>query len=144
MDFVIDFVKVLSLASVVLAALWLIVPKGYSARLFKYAMGLFMVAIIVATLNISALDFKLSMPSLDTEASVNVAARLTNSTAVYVIERLLNECGIKFKEVNIITDNSAGSDINITKAYIELVNDGDFERAAEIIKNQTGIIAVAP
>ena len=33
-----NFVKVLSVTSVVLAALWLVVPKGKSANIFKYAM----------------------------------------------------------------------------------------------------------
>lgn len=136
-----DFAKILSVISVVLAALWLILPRGKSANGFKYAMGLFVISVIIST--IGALDFSLpkNLQTPKTTTATNTAQKLSNDTAVYIIESLLKKCNIKFGEILIITDNSNSSDINITKAYVSL-DPKDFEMAAEIIKNQTGIILV--
>ena len=142
MDAFINFVRALSVISVVLAALWLLVPSGNSAQMFRYAMGVFIISVIVSTLGVSFSNPP-EIPSFaDYKEETSVAESITNSTARYVIEQLLDSCNIKFKEVEIITDNSVGSDINITKARVELQNPEDFNRAAEIVKNQTGIILV--
>ncbi|MBE6761890.1 MAG: hypothetical protein E7551_06345 [Ruminococcaceae bacterium] len=134
-----DFAKILSVTSVVLAALWLVLPRGKSANGFKYAMGLFVISVIISILG--GLDFSLpeKLQTSNSTTVTNTAQSISNDTAVYVIENLLKKCNIKFGEIQIITDNSENSDINITKAYVEL-EPKDFERAAEIIKNQTGII----
>ena len=134
-----NFAKILSVTSVVLAALWLILPKGKSANVFKYAMGLFVISVIISTFGV--LDFSLSknLQTTKTTTVTNTAQKLSNDTAVYVIESLLKKCNINFGEIQIITDNSNNSDINITKAYVSL-EPKDFEMASEIIKNQTGII----
>ena len=135
-----DFVRILSAASVFLAALWLIAPKGKTEKTFKYAMEIFLISVIISTFNSS---FKLpeNLPNITTATPSDTAQRLSSDTAKYVIEELLKKCNIKFGEIQIITDNSKNSGISITKAYIELSPD-DFGRAAEIIKNQTGIILV--
>ena len=136
-----QFAKLLSITSVVLAALWLIAPKGKTAQMFKYAMGLFVISVIIST--VSTASF--TLPELSTTSTINsitdTAENLSNDTAVYVIENLLKKCNIKFGEIKIITDNSDPDSINITKAYVEL-DTADFSRAAEIIENQTGIILV--
>ena len=136
-----QFAKILSITSIVLAALWLIAPRGKTTQSFKYAMGLFVISVIISTINISAFPI-LKIPTLNTASAVSdTAEKLSKDTAVYVIATLLDKCDIKFGEIQIITDNSNDSDINITKAYIELAP-ADFARATEIIKNQTGIILV--
>lgn len=136
-----QFAKILSITSIVLAALWLIAPRGKTTQSFKYAMGLFVISVIISTINISAFPI-LKIPTLNTASAVSdTAEKLSKDTAVYVIAALLDKCDIKFGEIQIITDNSNDSDINITKAYIELAP-ADFARATEIIKNQTGIILV--
>lgn len=142
MSFFIGLAKTLSVVAVVLAALWMVVPKGYSAALFKYAMGLFMVAVIISTLNVSAVDFGLPAFSYNTADATHTAERISNSTAEFVIENLLNRCNIKFKEVVVFTDNSDPSDINITKAAVLFYDNKAFNSAAEIVKNQTGIFLV--
>ena len=136
-----DFVKILSAISVLLAALWLIAPRGKSAGGFKYAMGLFVISVIISTINVSAFTLPESLPTNTSASATETAKRLSSGTAVYVIESLLEKCDIKFGEIRIITDNSEIDSINITKAYVELAPK-DFERAAEIIKKQTGIILV--
>ena len=135
-----QFAKILSITSVVLAALWLIAPRGKTAQSFKYAMGLFVISVIISTLNVASFSLPENL-SVSSQAVTNTAEKLSNDTAVYVIEDLLEKCNIKFGRIEIITDNSDSSDINITKAYVELAAE-DFIRAAEIIKNQTGIILV--
>lgn len=142
MDAFINFVRVLSVSSVVLAALWMLIPSGNSAQMFRYAMGIFIISVIVSTLGMSFSNPP-EIPSFaDYKDDISAAESITNSTAEYVIEQLLTDCNIKFKEVEIITDNSVGSDIHITKARVELQNAEDFNRAAEIVKNQTGIILI--
>ena len=136
-----QFAKILSITSVVLAALWLIAPKGKTAQSFKYAMGIFVISVILATFNVSFLSLPENPTSDNTSAVTETAEKLTNGAAAYIIEELLKKCNIKFGEIQIITDNSDSSDINITKAYVELTPD-DFNTAAEIIKKKTGIILV--
>ena len=135
-----DFVKILSVVSVLLAALWLIAPKGKTEKMFKYAMGLFLISVIISTFN-SSFTLPENLPAMATATQSDTSQRLSYDTAKYVIEELLKKCNIKFGEIQIITDNSKGGGINITKAHIEL-SQNDFERASEIIKNQTGIILV--
>lgn len=135
-----QFAKILSITSVVLAALWLIAPNGKTAQIFKYAMGLFVISVIISTLGVASFTLP-ENPSVTTKAVTNTAEKLSNDTAVYVIENLLKKCNLNFGEIRIITDNSDSQSINITKAYVEL-DPADFSYAAEIIKNQTGIILV--
>lgn len=135
------FAKILSVTSVVLAALWLVVPKGKTAQIFKYAMGLFVISIIISTVTASQFKLPENLLSADTNTITTNAQNISKDTAIYVIEELLKKTNIKFGEIRIITDNSDNSSINITKAYVEL-DSKDFNRAAEIIKNQTGIILV--
>jgi len=144
LNFIVVFVKILSVTSIVLAALWLLVPEGSSQQLFKYAMSLFVVAIIVSTFEVAfSSNSQEDFAPKNTSFVSDTVTEITASTTEYVIEQLLEQCNIKFKEVTVITDNSNGSDINITRAYVELQNSNDFERAAEIVKNQTGIILLS-
>ena len=136
-----NFVKVLSVTSVVLAALWLVVPKGKSANIFKYAMGLFVISVIISTIEASSFKLPENFPSADQKVTTTTAENLSNQAATYVIAKLLKKCNINFGEIRIITDNSDSSGVNITKAYVKLSKE-DFLVASEIIKNQTGIILV--
>ena len=144
MEYIISFIKILSVTSVVLAALWLIIPKGATAEFLKYAMSIFVVAVILSAVGSFKLDFDTDCTVVEKSetAPLQVAENISNESAKYIIESLLSDCQIKFNEVRIITDNSDASNINITKAEIFLINEVDFPRAAEIIKNQTGITAV--
>ena len=135
-----NFVKILSITSIFLAALWLIAPKGKTAQSFKYAMGIFLISVIISTFNVS-FTLPENMPAGATVSPADTAERLSTDTAIYVIQELLKKCNINFGEIRIITDNSEDRDINITKAYVEL-SPNDFKRAAEIIQKQTGIILV--
>lgn len=144
MEHLISFIKILSVTSVILAAIWLIIPKGATAEFLKYAMSLFVIAVILSTVGSFELRFDTDYISAEKPQTLptQVAQDLSNESAKYIIEKLLSDCQIKFTEVRIITDNSDSSNINITKAEIYLKNDSDFPRAAEIIKNQTGITSV--
>ncbi len=136
------FIKILSAASIVLAALWLISPGGKSAELFKYAMGLFIISVIISTFK----TMSINLPSLDyfkkDNTATATATAICDDITAYTIETLLEKCNIKFKKVQIITDNSNASGIDITKAYVEFYDNNDFKTASEIIEKQTGIILV--
>ncbi|MEE1026026.1 MAG: hypothetical protein U0L55_03350 [Acutalibacteraceae bacterium] len=144
MEYLISFIKILSVTSVIIAAIWLIMPKGATGEFLKYAMSLFVIAVILSAVGSFELKFDTDYTPAEKSQTLptQVAKDLSNESAKYIIEKLLYDCQIKFKEVRIITDNSDSSNINITKAEIYLKNDSDFLRAAEIIKNQTGITAV--
>lgn len=142
MNSVTSFLSLLSAASLVLAALCFLLPKGAAESKFKYAAGIFIISLIISTFNVSFADFKGQTPVINTNRVIATAENISNSTAEIVLRDLLTRCNIKFKEIEIIMDNSNSSDINITKARIELVNEDDFIIAAEIVKNQTGIILV--
>ena len=144
MEYLISFIKILSVTSVIIAAIWLIMPKGATGEFLKYAMSLFVIAVILSAVGSFELKFDTDYTPAEKSQTLptQVAEDLSNESAKYIIEKLLYDCQIKFKEVRIITDNSDSSNINITKAEIYLKNDSDFLRAAEIIKNQTGITAV--
>ena len=84
-----------------------------------------------------------NLPAITTTSvTSNKAQDIDIATTQYLIETLLNKAGIKFKEITVITDKSDDSGIFITKARVKLINEGQFDLAAEIIKNQTGIILV--
>jgi len=137
-----QFIKILSVASVFLAALWLIAPSGKSAQLFRYAVGIFTLAVIISTVGQNYLNLpKWDEAAFSDTATVNAAA-ISNDLTAYTVEILLQKCDINFKKVQIITDNTENESIDIIKAYVELTNPEDFNRASEIIKNQTGIILV--
>ena len=116
MEYIISFIKILSVTSVVLAALWLIIPKGATAEFLKYAMSIFVVAVILSAVGSFKLDFDTDCTVVEkAETSpLQVAENISNESAKYIIESLLSDCQIKFNEVRIITDNSDASDINIT------------------------------
>jgi len=142
LDSIFSFIGLLSVVSVVLTSLWFLVPKGAGEKHFRYVMGIFIIAVIVAVFNVTSLNNQKDIPALKPESSAEKADTLSCETAKYVLEELLKKCNIKFKEVVIIMDNSSPSGISITKARIEFVNEDDFNIAAEIIKKQTGIILV--
>lgn len=132
----------LSVCAIVLAALWFLVPSGAGENILKYAMGVFIISVIISTLNISFANTKNELPAINTDTVIVKAQSISNETAKFVLENLLYQCSIKFKEIEIIMDNSNPSDINITKARVEFIDNDDFVRAAEIVKKQTGIILV--
>lgn len=137
-----QFIKILSVASVFISALWLIAPSGKSAELFRYAVGIFTLAVIISAVGQSYLNLpKWDEAAFPDTATVNAAA-ISNDLTAYTVEVLLEKCDINFKKVEIITDNTENESIDIIKAYVELTNPEDFNRASEIIKNQTGIILV--
>ena len=51
-----QFIKILSVASVFISALWLIAPSGKSAELFRYAVGIFTLAVIISAVGQSYLN----------------------------------------------------------------------------------------
>ena len=142
MNLVTSFLSTISVASVVLTALWFLVPKGATENNFKYAMSVFMIFIIVSTISSAVKKPENKLPEINTAQAVAKADLLSAETVEYIIESLLDKCNIKYKEVVIIMDNSDSADINITKARIEFANEKDFPMAAEIIKKQTGIVLV--
>lgn len=142
MNFILSFLGTLSVVSVVLTALWFLIPKGTAENTFKYAMGVFVIWIVISTFNISALNPPKEIPAVNTNSVIDRAQSLSEETAEYIIEDLLNRCNIKFKEVGIIMDNSDSSDISITKVRVDFLNKEDFNLAYEIIKKQTGIVLV--
>jgi hypothetical protein len=127
---------------VVLAAIWFIVPSGNSEKIFKYAIGIFIISVIISTFNVSFTKEIYEFPAINTSGVIVNAEKISIETSKYVLETLLNKCDIKFKEVEVFMDNEDSSDINITKARVDFANAEDFNIAAEIIKKQTGIILV--
>ena len=142
MEFIATFLRAISVSSVVLAAIWFIVPSGNTEKIFKYAMGIFIISVIISAFNISFIKENYEFPVINTNSVIVNAEKISVETSKYVLETLLNKCDIKFKEVEVFMDNQDSSDINITKARVDFINADDFNIAAEIIKKQTGIILV--
>lgn len=137
-----SIIKALSALSLVLAALWLIIPKGKFLKDFKYAIGIFLVASLFS-LFITVPDninFNVDLDTKDDSIVAN-AENINNNTTQFVIEQLLEDAKIKFKKIEIIMDKSYLDNIDIIKAKIFLEDKSDFARAAAIIKAQTGITA---
>lgn len=135
-----QFIKILSVASVFLAAVWIIAPSGKSAELLRYAMGIFTLAVIISAVGQGSVNLPTPETKTASDTAEISASALTNDLTAYTLEVLLKKSNINFKKVQIITDNSSPHGIDIIKAYIELENPEDFKRASEIVKNQTGII----
>ncbi len=142
MDFIISFIKSMSVISVVLAAVWLLIPKGGMQASFKYVMGLFTIAAIISAFS-TAGDFTLPNLKIDTEKlTAETYANIENETLRFAIEKLLTKEGIEFKKVEIITDIFEDNSIHITKAKVWLVYDHYFEEAKTKVFNETGITLV--
>ncbi len=143
MDFVLSLIKTLSAVSVITAALYIIMPSGALEGSFKYAMGIFALSAVVSLIISSPADYTVNFNIDDSESAITTNANeLNTKTVKKVIEKLLNDNGINFKKIEIITDKSDPNNINITKAIIYVSNQNDLEKAKIIIKNQTGITAV--
>lgn len=139
MESILSFFGTLCVASVVLTALWFLVPKGATENIFKYAMGIFLISVIVTTFKVALKNPFDDLPTVNTDSAMIKAQSISASTTEYVLKDLLERCNIKIEEVAVIVDNQQHSGINISKARIEFVNDDDFFIAKEIIKKQTGI-----
>ena len=135
-----SIIKSLSAISLVLAALWLIIPKGKFLKDFKYAIGIFLVSSLISLFITIPDNININV-DLDTKNDTVVAnaENINNNTAQFVIEQLLEDAKIKFKKIEIITDKSYLDNIDIIKAKLFLEDENDFARAAAIIKAQTGI-----
>ncbi len=142
MEYILSIIKALSALSLVLAALWLIIPKGRFSGNFKYAMGIFLISALLSLFITipDDINFNIDLETKEETVVANVE-NINYTTARFIIEQLLNDAKIKFKKINIITDKSYLDNIDIIKAEIILEDKNDFTRAAAIIKAQTGITA---
>lgn len=142
MQTVTELIKTLSVLSVVLAAVWMLIPKGAMEKPFRYVLGMFVAAAIVTAV-MTAFDrgFWVESTPAQAENSTQVTAQsLSATTAEYIIAGLLDGAGIKYREIHAVTDISDDSGISIIKATVALYDREDAERAAELVFAQTGII----
>lgn len=140
MDWFENFVKTMSVMSVFLAGIWLLVPRGSVMRSFRFAIGLFtLTTIILSFTSIPIGNIGVDFSNTDKNQYITTANDLNEASLEYAICRLLDENFIRYRKVEIITDNSEAESIHITKAVAELVDKSDFQRAAETVFNQTGI-----
>lgn len=143
MDFILSLIKTLSAVSVITAVLYIIMPRGALEGSFKYAMGIFALSALVSVIITSPADYTVD---LNLEKAQNAVAanalEINTKTLRFAIEKLLNDSGINFKKIEIITDKNNIDNINITKAIIYTETKSDLEKAKAIIKKETGITAV--
>lgn len=141
MQTVIELIKTLSVISVVLAAVWMLIPKGSMEKSLKYALSMFVTAAIVAAV-MTALQRGFVLDEIPTVAKTDViksAGDISEVTAEYIIAGLLDEAGIKYRKIDVTMDILDDSGISIIKATAQLQNRAEAERAAQIVWEQTGI-----
>ncbi len=140
MQWFLNFIKTMSVLSVFLAGIWILVPRSSTMKSFRFAIGLFVVAGIISCFtSISVNDFETDFLNTENKEYITTANFLDKVSLEYAINKLFTENSIKCKKIEIITDKSSDDSIHITKAVAYLLNDDDYERAARMVLNQTGI-----
>lgn len=131
-----DFMLSLSAVSVIMSAAWLLLPEGRMEKSMKYALGIFALAGIICAFG----KISLSLPGLETKfSSAQISYNIETAAAETAIEEVLEKSNIPVKKVTAVTDISGSDSINITKVVLELENNKDFYRAAELIRLETGL-----
>ncbi len=131
-----DFMLSLSSVSVIMAAVWLLVPEGSMEKSMKYALGIFAVVGIISAFG----KIGISLPEISAQyTGTQPSYSIETATAETAIEDVLRKYNIPVKKVTAVTDISGSDSINITKVVLELENDKDFDRAAELLELETGL-----
>lgn len=140
MEYFLSFVKTISVLCAFLSAIWLLIPKGGMVKSFKFAIGLFTVAVIVSLiLSVPSKKEQTVIKSVNNNAYSDVAIKLDSLSVEYAIGNILNASGIEYEKIELITDISDNGSINIIKAVAELKNESDLSKAASIVLKETGI-----
>ncbi len=138
MEWFFSLIRTLSVLSVVLAAIWMLAPRGSMEKSFRFSLGIFVLgAIVTAILQ----PIKISFPKTENKNETYLEATQTIIAVdtEYIVRKLLEKENIFCKKITIITDNSEDGRIHITKAAVELYKQEECERAADILMRETGI-----
>ena len=124
-----SFITAFCTAGICFGALFIICPSGKMERSVKYILSLCFLVIIVAVAGVGIknadLKFNFSIETL-TETE-----NLDNATAKYVFAEVLNNAGIKFKEILTFTDNDSKNGISCTK--VKIVTDCNKEKVVNAL-----------
>lgn len=139
MDFIISFIKSMSVISVILAAVWMLMPMDGVKSSFKYVIGVFTLSAIISTFaSGEKINFNFDFSATETTTETT-AQTLEKETLTITIEELLKKEGIEFEKVEIITDICPDDSIHITKAKVWLVNEDDLKAAKNKVFIETGL-----
>ena len=133
-----DFLLSISAVSVIMAAVWLLIPKGSMQKSVKYALGIFALVGIISAFG----KIEISLPEVtETSKGAELSYDIAVASAERAVENSLIKNNISAKKVTAVTDNLKSDSINITKVVLELESDKDFEKAAELVFSETGLIS---
>lgn len=138
MEWFLSLIRTLSVVSVVLAAVWMLVPKGGMEKSFRFVLGVFALGAVVSAVCGPAMKVEFDLERYEKEYA-ETAESISAANAEFVIGKLLESESIFFKNITPITDKSADGSIHITKAAVELYREQEWERAAALVLQETGI-----
>lgn len=135
-----NFIKVISVSAVVVAASFFILPNGKMQKSFKYAVGIFSLAVIV---NSAVGIFGGFDAFFDKKASninsMAVVISIEEASLKTTIESILKNNGINFEKVEITADICDDGSINIIKAEAKLDKSENFKKAVDVVFAETGL-----
>lgn len=125
---------------IVSSALFIFTPKGKMEKVMKYALGIFFIASVIAA--VLSIDFNADF-NLDVKDDFSqTGTDITNATAEIAISQILLRNNIHPLKIEVDTDKTSDDSISIKRIVLTLDTKEDFNRAAQIIKEETGITAV--
>lgn len=125
---------------IVSSGLFILTPKGKMEKVMKYALGIFFIASVIAA--VLSIDFNVDF-NLDVKDDFSqTGTEITNATAETAISQILLKNNINPLKIEVDTDKSLDNSISIKRVVLTLEKEEDFNRAAQIIKEETGITAV--
>lgn len=138
MEWFLSIIRTLSVVSIILAAVWMLMPKGGMEKSFRFVLGVFALGTVVSAVCSPMLE----MPFDWAESVASYSETATSISAVnteFIIGKLLEKESIFFKNITPIMDKSEDGSIHITKAAVELYHEQEWERAAALVLQETGI-----
>lgn len=138
MEWFFSLLRTLSVLSVVLAGIWMLAPRGSMEKSFRFSLGIFVLGAIMTAI---FQPINISFPNIENTEPVYYKSSqcIAKVDTEYIVRKLLEKESIFCKKITLIEDNSADGRIHITKAAVELYNEDDSKRAADILMRETGI-----
>ena len=133
-------VLLLTAICIISSALSILLPKGKTEKVMKYALGIFFIASVITA--VMSIDFNVDF-NLDAKNEFNQTGNeIANATAETAISQILLKNNIHPLKIEADMDKTSNNGISIKRVVLAIKDEEDFNRAAQIIKEETGITAV--
>lgn len=148
MNTVIEIIKSICVGSVVVGAVWLILPSGNLNKTMRYVLGLVFLLILITPIvkKLPGIEFadvsvEAYAPQSDdlNDTVTNQVMEMAKATAKRMVVDVLTAHGVSYREISVEMDISDSYCISISRVDITLEKGEDRDAALAYIQNELGI-----